>query len=130
MIQGIGTDIIEIERIRKAVERYGHRFLNRIYTHREQEYCLAHRDSAPRLAGRFAAKEAVLKAIGTGLRTEISWLDIEIINNHDGKPEVVLSDHLKELLSFDQNSSIEISISHCHAYATAFAIRSTQNERN
>ena len=123
MIKGIGTDIIEIHRIKKATERYSDRFLNRIFTKNEQGYCLSHRDPTPRLAGRFAAKEAILKAIGSGLRTNISWLDIEIINNQEGKPEVYLSEKLKKLLSFDTKSlSIQISISHCHDYATAFAI--------
>lgn len=120
MIQGIGTDIIEVKRIEQSIQRYGQRFLDRIYTAEEQAYCLKHRDSGRHLAGRFAAKEAVVKALGTGLRGIVGWLDIEIVNDSFGKPDVKLSHRLSEMAGA---STFHITISHCHDYAVAFAIR-------
>lgn len=123
MIFGVGTDIIEIKRIEQAIARFDNRFLDRIYTIDEQEYCLRHRDSARHFSGRFAAKEAVIKALGTGFRNGISWVDIEIKNNGDGKPEVTLSYALMEMVSMDaMTQRISLSISHCRDYATAFAV--------
>ena len=118
-IKGVGTDIIEIERIREAIARHGQRFLDRLFTPQEQTYCLRYKDSTPRFAGRFAAKEAVLKAFGTGLSNEMSWKEIEILNDKQGKPEVQLSVRLQGVLSIDH---IFLSISHCDTYATATAI--------
>lgn len=122
MILGIGNDIIEIERIHGVIERHGERFLNRTFTSKEQEYCQKHSKSSARFAGRFAAKEAIVKALGTGFNDSITFLDIEIVNNIVGKPEVVISPTLRELIG---NSTIHISISHSDNYATAFAIIST-----
>lgn len=119
MILGIGNDIIEVSRIRGVIQRHQKRFLDRVFTLNEQAYCLSHREPAIHFAGRFAAKEAVVKALGTGFNESISWNDIEISNTSSGKPCVVLSARLKELLS---GGMIDISISHCHEYATAFAI--------
>lgn len=119
MILGIGNDIIEIARIAANMERYGERFLNRIYTPQEQAYCLQYKDSHTRFAGRFAAKEAIVKALGCGFTNGITWQDIWILNNPSGKPNVYFSDKLKELFN---NPEILISISHCKDYATAFAI--------
>ena len=115
-MKGLGTDIIEIERIKNAYIRYGKKFLDRIYTPREQLYCLSHKNPAEHLAVRFAAKEAVAKAMGTGFQKGLSFLDIEIINNQDGKPEVVLSNQCSYF-----NSPILISLSHCKEYALALA---------
>jgi len=119
MIYGIGTDIIELERIEDSIGRFGQRFLDRIFTQDEQAYCLRHKDSLRHFSGRFAAKEAIVKALGTGFRDGIGWLDIEIINNAHGKPEVQLSSELKGL--FD-SPTIHLSISHGRDYATAMAI--------
>lgn len=127
MIRGIGTDIIEIKRVELAISRHGSRFLDRIFTAKEQDYCLTHRQSSQHFAGRFAAKEAIVKSLGTGFRKGISWLDIEIINNTNGKPEVILSPKLEALLLTSQEEiSIQLSISHCREYTTAFAIFTTQ----
>lgn len=119
MIQGLGNDIIEIERMQKAIDRQGQRFLDRIFTPAEQQYCKRHNKAARHFAGRFAAKEAILKALGTGLRQGISWLDIEIINDGNGKPCATLSPVLQ--VHFGQ-PLIFISISHCQTYATAVAV--------
>jgi holo-[acyl-carrier protein] synthase len=122
MILGIGNDIIEIERIQANIEKYKHRFLNRIFTKKEQLYCLNKKNPAIHFAGRFAAKEAIVKALGTGFRQGITWVDIEILNDGNGKPLVSLSPKLVHLFS---SPSILLSISHCRHYATAFAIWST-----
>ncbi|MBA3722162.1 MAG: holo-ACP synthase [Parachlamydiaceae bacterium] len=119
MIEGIGNDIIEIARIKANIERYRERFLNRIFTPREQHYCNKKKESAIHFAGRFAAKEAVVKALGTGFSQGITWLDVEIFNDDNGKPIVSVSSKLSEL--FD-SPKLLISISHCREYATAFAI--------
>lgn len=119
MMKGIGNDIIEVERIKKNIERYGQRFLDRIYTKKEQEYCLARKESSIHFAGRFAAKEAVVKALGSGFRDGISWLDVEILNDDQGKPSVFLSAGINQAFN---HPHILVSISHCRAYATAIAI--------
>jgi holo-[acyl-carrier protein] synthase len=118
-IHGIGNDIIEIERIERSIERYGQKFLDRIFTKEEQNYCLKHHHSPRNFAGRFAAKEAVVKALGTGIREGVSWLDIEIINDAEGKPCVSFSTKLQETFP---NTQIHLSISHAKQYATAVAI--------
>ncbi len=119
VVNGIGTDIIEIRRIHEAIERHGDRFIDRLFSNREKSYCRQYRDSVPRFAGRFAAKEAILKALGTGLKPDITWLEVEVINDVHGKPEVHLSDRLAQLFP---HTRLLISISHCKEYATATAI--------
>jgi holo-[acyl-carrier protein] synthase len=119
MIQGIGTDIIEVRRIGKAISRLGQRFLDRIFSVEEQEYCLRYRDAERHFAGRFAAKEAVVKALGTGFRQGINWLDIEIVNDAMGRPMVFLSEKLQERF---ESQKLLLSISHSQEYATAFVI--------
>lgn len=116
---GLGNDIIEISRIQQVIARFGNKFLDKVFTEWEQNYCHRHRDSARHFAGRFAAKEAIVKALGTGFRAGITWLDIEIKNNNDGKPIVILSQRLQEESGHPQ---ILLSISHCREYATAVAI--------
>ena len=119
MILGLGNDIVEIERIKGVMERYPKRFLDRIFTSREQDYCLKRKDPALHFAGRFAAKEAVVKALGTGFSSGLSWQDFEILPNSLGKPDVFLSASAAHLLS---NPSLMVSISHCQRYATAVAL--------
>ncbi len=125
--RGLGSDIIEIERIEASIHRYGSKFLDRIFTDTEQAYCLRHRDSARHFAGRFAAKEAVVKALGTGISQTISWLDIDIINDPQGKPEVKLSSKAKEYFG---DIIIQVSISHCKAYAMAVAVTDQKGTGN
>ncbi len=119
MIKGVGNDIIEIERMRQSIERHGHHLLNRLFTIREQDYCFKYKDPVPHFAGRFAAKEAIVKALGTGFGADIVWHDIEIINSESGKPEVLFSSNLNNTF---ENPDILVSISHCDRYATAVAI--------
>lgn len=125
MILGIGNDIIEIARIKGILERYQKRFLDRVFTSHEQAYCLSRREPSLHLAGRFAAKEASVKALGTGFTQGITWQDLEIRNMPEGKPYLLLSHRLQERLG---STTILISISHCDQYATAFAIW-TQSEK-
>ncbi len=86
MIVGSGIDLMEIERIERSVERYGQRFLDRVYTAAEQAYCLRKRKAAESLAARFAAKEAGAKALGTGISQGVNWLEIEVVREPSGRP--------------------------------------------
>lgn len=119
MIYGIGTDIIEVSRIDSNIIKHGQKFLDKVFTIEEQIYCKTFRHSAKNFAGRFAAKEAVVKALGTGISDGLTWLDIEILNDLNGKPYLVISNPLKERY---ENPNIQLSISHCNEYATAVAI--------
>lgn len=118
-IKGLGNDIIEVNRIEEVLERHGQKFLDKLFTPKEQAYCAQYRDHARRLAGRFAAKEAIVKALGTGFSPHVAWRDIEILNDREGKPYVILSQRVKEHFNHPR---LYISISHCRAYATAVAI--------
>lgn len=112
-----GTDIIEIERIKKSIERNGDNFLNLIYTEAEIAYCESKKNAKySHYAGRFAAKEAIYKAVSTLLpeRFGISWRDAQVINDENGNPKI---EFLK--IKFEQIKSIDISISHCKEYAVA-----------
>jgi holo-[acyl-carrier protein] synthase len=119
MILGLGNDIVEIERIKEAIAEHGDRFLNRCFTPKEQAYCASHADTTPYYAGRFSAKEAIVKALGSGFGEHATFLDIEIVNNAQGKPEVFFSDKLKKHFG---NPQVVVSISHCRNYVTAVAI--------
>lgn len=117
--QGLGNDIVEIERVRQSIERHGQHFLNRLFTQKEQDYCYKYQDSVPHFAGRFSAKEAVAKALGTGFGAELSWHDIEILVDEAGKPHVHLSEAAKERFRHPQ---LLVSISHSTTHATAVAL--------
>ena len=120
MIVGIGNDIIEIERIEKAISKEG--FKNKVYTQRELENIEKRGDRVETYAGIFSAKEAISKAIGTGVR-EFSLTDLEILNDDLGKPYVVVSERLDKIIKDKKEDyQIEISISHSKKYATAVAI--------
>jgi holo-[acyl-carrier protein] synthase len=118
-LKGIGNDIIEIERIRLSINRHGQHFLNRLFTQKEQDYCLKFKDPVPHFAGRFSAKEAVAKALGTVFGSELAWHDIEILTDDLGKPIVTLSNTVKQRFN---NPTILVSISHSTSHATAVAI--------
>lgn len=118
MIVGTGIDIVKNIRIEKLINKYGERFLKKIYKDNEIKYCQNKKNSAVSFAARFAAKEAVLKALGTGLRNN-SWQEIEVVNNKLGKPEVKLSGKTA-LRAEDLNvESIFLSISHEKEYSIA-----------
>lgn len=120
MIIGVGTDIIEIDRIERALENT-QTFFEKVYTVNERHYYLENHKKVQTLAGLFAAKEAISKALGTGFRS-FGMGEIEIIPNSLGKPEVTLYGQAKLLSQQLGISSIHISISHSKTYATAFAV--------
>ena len=119
---GIGTDIVEISRVEAVLERHPERFATRILTPRERERMRATAAPARFLARRFAAKEAIAKALGTGIGASLGWLDLEINNNAAGAPQVELSSAGATLLSAIGGRSILVSISDERAYAVAFAV--------
>lgn len=121
-IAGLGTDIVECVRIRKMIADHGELFLQRVYTDKEIRYCQARRQAAEHFAGRWAAKEAVLKALGTGWRRGISWRDVEIRNDPSGQPKVAVRGEAKEIAKRMRLKDILITISHCRQFATAYAI--------
>lgn len=118
-ILGVGNDLIEIERIRESIERQGLGFLDRLFTQEEQNYCAKFHDPYPHYAGRFAAKEAIAKAFGTGFGAELSWVDLEILNDEKGRPIVYFSHLAQERF---QKPKVHLSISHSKGHATAVAI--------
>ncbi len=121
----IGTDIIEIHRIRHLIEQYNNTFLDKIFTPDEQAYCNdANLQKYARYAARFAAKEAVAKALSTGIRG-FWFTDIEIINQASGKPTVQLKGRALTIANMANILSIEISLSHCKEYAIAVAVATT-----
>ena len=120
MIVGIGNDIIEIERVEKAISKEG--FKAKVFTQREIENIVKRGNRTETYAGIFSAKEAISKAIGTGVR-EFSLTDLEILNDDLGKPYVIVSDKLNKIIQRKkENYQIEIAISHSKKYATAMAI--------
>jgi holo-[acyl-carrier protein] synthase len=121
-VLGIGTDIVECLRIAKMIERHGELFLTRVYTQHEIDYCTARKAATQHYAGRFAAKEAVLKALGTGWTRGIHWRDIEVHNEMGGRPRIVLSGGASELCRKIGIDEMLISISHCRTHATAYAL--------
>lgn len=125
LFHGIGTDIIEVSRVKKIIDRHGIRFLDKIFSKAEQEYCLKHREASRHFAARFAAKEAIAKALGVGISDLLAWLDIEVQHDIYGKPQGVLSLSAQEYFG---SIEIHLSISHCHEYATATAVVIKDNE--
>ena len=122
MILGIGIDIIEVARIEASHERFGERFLNRILHPNEISYCLSHKAPAPFLAARFAAKEAISKAFGTGIGAQLSWQDLEIRRKESGEPFVVLHGKGKTLFESRGAKQLLVSLSHTANYAVATAV--------
>jgi holo-[acyl-carrier protein] synthase len=122
MILGVGIDIIEVARIAASYERFGERFLNRILLPGEIAYCLTHKVPAPFLAVRFAAKEAISKAFGTGINAQLGWQDMEICRKESGEPFVRLHGKGQELMAARGGRALHISLSHTQHYATAVAI--------
>lgn len=122
MILGVGIDIIEVERVRLAYERFGQRFLRRILRPAEINYCLQYANPAPIIAARFAAKEAVAKALGARIGHQIGWLDIEIVREQYGVPTIALHDKGQVLFHMRGAKKGYLSLTHSQNYAAAVAI--------
>jgi holo-[acyl-carrier protein] synthase len=120
MIVGIGVDIVKIDRIDKAGKHEG--FLERLFTDREREYCSRQKFPAQHYAARFAAKEAVLKAIGTGWSAGIKWTDMEVLHGEGGGPIVNLSGRVKDLIDLKGVKVVFLSYSHDEGYAVAHVV--------
>jgi holo-[acyl-carrier protein] synthase len=118
----IGTDIIETVRIAQMIEKHGEVFLQRVFTQREIAYCSSRRAANQHYAGRWAAKEAVLKVLGTGWAKGIHWTDVEVFNEVSGAPTIRVYGKAAEIAAERGIRDIQVSISHCRAYATAFAV--------
>jgi holo-[acyl-carrier protein] synthase len=121
-IVSIGTDIVECLRIGRMIEQHGELFLTRVYTDREIRYCQTRKHATEHFAGRWAAKEAILKCLGTGWQRGMSWTDMEIRNDLQGKPRVLLRGAARDHAEALRISDILLSVSHCRAYATANAL--------
>ncbi|MFZ5830736.1 MAG: holo-ACP synthase [Planctomycetota bacterium] len=121
-IIGIGTDITECLRIAQMIERHGELFINRVYTDEEIAYCRDRKAATQHFTGRWAAKEAILKALGTGWVRGISWRDMEIRNEPGGRPIVAVRGGVKEVVERLGVTEILVTISHCRSHATAYAI--------
>ena len=121
-----GIDLVDCPRIEEMIKQHGQRFVNRVFTAAEQAYADANKDRVEKLAGRFAAKEAILKLMGTGWRGKIAWTDIEVVNNAAGQPEVTLDGEVKKLADKFGIKHISVSITHTANFAIASAVALTQ----
>jgi holo-[acyl-carrier protein] synthase len=117
-----GIDLVDCPRIAEMVERHGGRFINRVFTAAEQAYAKSTKNEIEKLAGRFAAKEAILKLVGTGWRGKIAWTDIEVVNNAMGQPEVTLAGEVKNIAERLGINHVSVSITHTANFAIASAV--------
>ncbi len=122
MILGTGVDVVEIERLRKVIERQKDRFLSRVFTPEEQRFCNAHRDPAPHYAARFAAKEAVFKALGTGWAKGVTWLDVEVQRAGQEAPKLLIKGEALKISESLGAQKFHLSLSHSENWAVATAI--------
>ena len=122
MIIGTGVDIVEIARFRKVLERSKERFVQRVFTAEEQKFCTAHHDPVPHFAVRFAAKEALFKALGTGWAKGITWQDAEVLREESGAPVMVLHGEAQKLTAAKGAHAVHLSLSHTENSAVATVI--------
>jgi holo-[acyl-carrier protein] synthase len=125
-----GIDLVDCPRIEQMIQRHGERFIKRVFTDAEQSYARANKNDVEKLAGRFAAKEAILKLMGTGWRGKIAWTDIEVVNNAVGQPEVTLSGEVKKIADKFGIKHISVSITHTANFAIASAVALAQSNEN
>ena len=125
MIYGIGTDIVAVERFQRFIDTGNSAIIDRLFTQAERSRCRIRKEAASCLAARFAAKEAFLKALGTGLRDGLSWHDMEVSNNALGKPELALSGKAAELVQVNGLFGIHLSLSHDGGSAIAMVVLET-----
>ena len=112
LIVGLGIDIAEVGRVKAAIERYGETFLRRVYTAKEREYCERFKNKYERYAGRFAAKEAAMKALGTGWSRGVRWVDVEVVREKGGRPTIKLAGEAGHVADSLQVKNISLSITH------------------
>ncbi|MCZ6512380.1 MAG: holo-ACP synthase [Nitrospinae bacterium] len=122
MIHGTGLDIIKISRIKHSMQKYSGKFEERVFTSKEIDYCRSKADPSKHFAARFAAKEAVLKSLGTGMAQGITWKDMEILNRESGQPVLKLTGRGRHIFDALNLKDIHISITHDKSYALAQAI--------
>jgi holo-[acyl-carrier protein] synthase len=122
MIRGLGIDSIELSRVARVYAEYGERFLDRILTPAEREYVARWADAVPRIAGRFAAKEACMKALGTGWGAGVRWRDIEVGRHPSGKPVIELHGRAHEICALLGGSTVHCTITHTNDHAMAVVI--------
>jgi len=118
-IFGVGIDLVEVERVRRAISRHGERFRQRVFTDAEAEFCESVSGKYLSYAGRFAAKEAFSKALGTGLRGKIGWREVEVHDNERSRPTITVTGRAKEALG---NRRVHLSITHVAEYAAAVVV--------
>jgi holo-[acyl-carrier protein] synthase len=119
LIVGLGIDIAEVARVKAAIERYGETFLRRVYTAKEREYCERFKNKYERYAGRFAAKEAAMKALGTGWSRGVRWVDVEVVREKGGRPTIKLAGEAGHVADSLQVKNISLSITHTSDQAFA-----------
>ncbi|HTV54002.1 MAG TPA: holo-ACP synthase [Terriglobia bacterium] len=122
MIAGTGIDVVDIGRIQQVIDRYGSRFLDRVYLRAEQEYCLRKRKSAESFAARFAAKEAAAKALGTGISNGVNWLEIEVVRELSGKPGLSLHGRAAQIAERLGVARSALSLTHTAELAMASVV--------
>jgi holo-[acyl-carrier protein] synthase len=122
LIVGLGVDIAEVARVKAAIERYGETFLRRLYTPKEREYCERFKNKYERYAGRFAAKEAAMKALGTGWSRGVRWVDVEVVREKGGRPTIKLAGEAANVAARMGVKNIALSITHTADQAFAQVI--------
>ena len=122
MIVGLGTDIVEVGRIARLIERHGDAFTHRVFTPAERAHCDRHKNAAQNYAGRWAAKEAAMKALGTGFAPPVTWHDVEILPDRRGAPRLALTGGAGRMLAVRGGAAAFVTISHCREYATATVV--------
>jgi holo-[acyl-carrier protein] synthase len=126
-IVGIGTDIVECLRVGRMIEEHGELFLLRVYTEREIRYCQSRKRTTEHFAAYWAAKEAILKCLGLPWRRGLSWTDMEVRMEAGNRPKVMLCGAAKDIAESQRIGDILLSLSHCRAYATAYALATRGN---
>lgn len=119
---GIGIDVVEVERIGSSMAEFGDRFAKRVFTDAERAYCDSQKRPELHYAARFAAKEAIAKAFGTGIGKELGWLDMEIIRKDSGEPQLILTGAGKDFAESQGIAEVKISLTHARHYAAANAV--------
>lgn len=125
MIYGIGIDLVEVKRVAQNLDRFGERFVRRVFTPPERDYCSRNPACAPHYAARFAAKEALLKAMGTGHSRGISWQDVSVEKDQDGKPQISLKGVAASLAQSFGIVRVHVSLSHTAEHAIAYVVLET-----